>query len=140
MKGTEFEHVFCQWLKDRGYWALNIPKSKTGSQPFDVIAMKTRALRSNMSIVAECKLISTKEKRFPLKRIEDNQWLAFEAVSQKTRAFPCLAVYHDKSGEMFIIPYYELKVAKDTERPSILLVDKYLAEDRLDLMEKCWWD
>ena len=140
MTGTQCEKMFCEWLKKKGYWVLNIPRSKSGSQPFDIIAMKTRALRSNMSIVADCKLISTKAKRFPLARVEDNQWLAFEAVSQKTRAFPCLFVFHTNSGEMFVIPYYELKVAKDAERPSILLVDKYLAEDRLDMMERLWWD
>lgn len=140
MTGPEFQKKFCEWLRERGYWALDIPRSKSGSQPFDVIAMKSRTLKSNMSIACDCKVISGKQMRFPLERVEVNQWLAFDAISRKTKAFACIAVFHAKSEQLYIIPYYELKVAKDAERPSILLLDKYLADDRLELMEKCWWD
>ena len=140
MTGSEFEKKFCEWLRERGYWALNIPRQKNGAQPFDVIAMKSRSLKSNMSIVCDCKVISGKQMRFPLERIEDNQWLAFESVSRKTRAFPCIAVYHVNSGQLYIIPYHALILAKKEQRPSIGLENKYLAENRLSVMEKVWWD
>ena len=134
MTGSEFEKRFCKWLSDRGYWALNIPRSKAGQQPFDVVAMN-----GNFVIVADCKVISGSNIRFPLERIEDNQWLAFDKVSKRTKAFPCIACYMPKYDEMFIIPYFELAIARENKQSSISLdAAKHNAGEMLGKIERLW--
>ena len=76
MTGTQFEKAFCRELFNNGYWALNIPRSQNGSQPFDVIAV-----RGEKIVAVDCKVCSTP--RFSLSRIEDNQWSAFEMLSAR---------------------------------------------------------
>ena len=108
--GNEFEGAFCELLKSIGYWALNIPKNKSGAQPFDVIALKGSSV-----LAIDCKVCQGK--RFPIDRIEDNQWLAFQTVYDKSIACVGIAVLHD--GDVYFFNYIELVKLKEAGVPSI---------------------
>ena len=86
MTGSEFESAFTKWLFDKGFWALNIPRNKFGAQPFDIIAIK-----GNIVWAIDCKVCA--EKRLDLRRVEPNQYAAFEVLQERTKArcsFVCL--------------------------------------------------
>ena len=103
MTGQQFEKAFCEILQSMGYWALNIPKNASGAQPFDVIA-----IHGFHSMAIDCKVC--KADRFPVDRIEDNQWAAFNCIYE--RADNCdvgIMVYHD--GDIYFFKYKELKDA-----------------------------
>ena len=85
MTYAEFERKFCEWAGKDGWWALNIPRSKAGQQPFDVIACKGSCV-----LAVDCKLVSAKKNLFPLDRIEDNQWMAFSSILSKSNNVLCL--------------------------------------------------
>ena len=75
-----FEERITKMLKEAGYWALRIPPNEAGQQPFDIIAIKGKRI-----LTYDAKLLSNRT-RFPLSRIEDNQYNAFELVEKKTGA------------------------------------------------------
>lgn len=86
MTGQEFETAFTKWLFDKGFWALNVPRNKFGAQPFDIIAIK-----GNVVWAIDCKVCA--EKRLDLRRVEPNQYTAFEVMQERTKArcsFVCL--------------------------------------------------
>ena len=92
MGGLEFQRKFCKRLWNDGYWALEIARDSRGAQPFDVLAMK-----DNHVLAVDCKVCSSKGARFPLTRIEDNQWSAFMTVSERTDAIVGIVVWYDES-------------------------------------------
>lgn len=110
MTGEKFERVFCELLKEDGYWALRIPKNNTGAQPFDILAISGDSM-----LAVDCKVC--KSNRFPLSRIEDNQWLAFKMLAERTNARIGIAVYHN--GQVFMIPYGMLLRAAERNCSSI---------------------
>lgn len=134
MTGLQFEHDFCKWLQNRGYWALNIPRAKTGAQPFDVIAM-----RGHFVLCADCKVVSSQARRFTLERVEDNQWLAMQSCRDKTGAFCVFAVFHVITNQLFLIPYIRIEDAKKAGAASIELTAEYLADKLLPRMERYLW-
>jgi Holliday junction resolvase len=80
MTGREFENHVCKKLKEAGYWVLRIPQNETGQQPFDILAIKGKRI-----LAYDAKVLSDGH-RFPLDRIEDNQYNAFELMEKKTGA------------------------------------------------------
>lgn len=114
MTGAEFENAFVRWLWQRGYWAKALPRDRTGAQPFDVIA-----IRGTLVIAADCKVCE--QPRFELRRIEDNQRLAFEVIRQRVDVskvgFVCY--YH---GGLYFIPFSDTETA---DGASIRLEHKY---------------
>ena len=75
MTGREFEKYMVDWLSEKGLWVHRMAESNTGSQPFDIIALR------NYKVCAfDCKVISTKRPYFPFSRIEENQKRAFEKL------------------------------------------------------------
>lgn len=105
--GTEFEREFVQMLANRGYWVHFINPDKTGSQPFDVIAVK-----NGKAYAFDCKTCTTK--RFSINRLEDNQVLAFEKWISCGNTMPMIAVKYQRTVR--IIRYDLLK----TEQSVIL--------------------
>ena len=75
MTGREFEKYMVDWLSEKGFWVPRMAESNTGSQPFDLIA-----LRGYKVCAFDCKVISTKRPYFPFSRIEENQKRAFEKL------------------------------------------------------------
>lgn len=80
MTGREFENHVVKQLHNAGYWVLRIPQNETGQQPFDILAIKGKRI-----LAYDAKVLS-EGKRFPLNRIEDNQYNAFELMEKKTGA------------------------------------------------------
>lgn len=70
--GNEFEKELANILVSKGYWVTLLnPKTHIGSQPADLIAVK-----DNKATLIDCKTCKTH--LFPISRIEENQWLAYE--------------------------------------------------------------
>jgi len=70
--GNNFEKEVAEILSKKGCWVTMLtPKQHTGSQPADLIA-----IMSDIAILVDCKTCSTH--LFPISRIEQNQWLAYE--------------------------------------------------------------
>ena len=80
MTGREFENHVVKQLHNAGYWVLRIPQNEIGQQPFDILAIKGKRI-----LAYDAKVLS-EGKRFPLNRIEDNQYNAFELMEKKTGA------------------------------------------------------
>lgn len=80
MTGRDFENVIAKKLKEAGYWVLRIPQSETGQQPFDILAIKGKRI-----LAYDAKVVSDGH-RFPIDRIEDNQFNAFQLMEKKTGA------------------------------------------------------
>lgn len=127
MTGEKFESEFCEVLKGLGYWALNIPKNKNGAQPFDIIAM-----HGNTVLAIDCKVCSG-QARFPLVRIEDNQWTAFEAVHSKTFALVGIIIYY--KGNVYFYQYTDLKAALKEGLKSVPIDHYNIWLDREEIKE-----
>lgn len=127
MTGEKFESEFCEVLKGLGYWALNIPKNKNGAQPFDIIAM-----HGNTVLAIDCKVCSG-QARFPLVRIEDNQWTAFEAVHSKTFAWVGIIIYY--KGNVYFYQYTDLKAALKEGLKSLPIDRYHIWIDREEIKE-----
>lgn len=80
MTGRNFEDEVAKMLKAAGYWVLRIPQNESGQQPFDILAIKGKRI-----LAYDAKVLSTGN-RFPLNRIEDNQYNAFNLIHKKTCA------------------------------------------------------
>lgn len=80
MTGREFENKVAKKLKEAGYWVLRIPQNESGQQPFDILAIKGKRI-----LAYDAKVVSDGN-RFPLDRIEDNQYNAFTLMEKKTGA------------------------------------------------------
>lgn len=120
MTGSEFEKQFCMLLKDNGWWALNIPRSKSGAQPFDVIAIKGHCI-----MAVDCKVMSGRSLMFPIKRVEVNQWLSFKSLRDKSpHTLTGLIVWHEQTGETFFLDYWKLRRAVQQGKKSIDLHDR----------------
>lgn len=112
MTGTEFETAFTQWLFDKGFWALNIPRNRFGAQPFDIIAIK-----ENVVWAMDCKTCA--EKRLDLRRVEANQYTAFDIMQERTRARCSFVCLHGDT--VYEIPFDYVKMAYTSGAASIKL-------------------
>lgn len=77
MTGRELEEHIVTVLQTKGYWAHRIYPDESGQQPFDVIACKDGKI-----CAYDAKVVSAGT-RFPLRRLEDNQYNAFRAFRNK---------------------------------------------------------
>ena len=77
--GNKTEKNASSIFRDKGYWVYNCPKSQTGSQPFDLIAIKG----GDNYIVwfVDGKHVRQNEVSFPISRIEPNQWSSMQYAS-----------------------------------------------------------
>lgn len=100
MTGYKYESEICNKLKELGFWTLNIPKNNMGAQPFDIIAIKDERV-----LAIDCKVCEGN--RFPLSRIEDNQWLSFELIRECCKNSSVgLFIYHNE--KTYYLSYYKL--------------------------------
>lgn len=75
--GNDFENDFINLLGRHGFWAHRLAESRSGTQPFDVVATK-----KGLFFGFDCKTCSTKF--FSLERVELNQLLAFRKLREST--------------------------------------------------------
>ena len=62
----------------------------TGSQPADIVAIK-----NNIATLIECKNLDNKSGKFPLSRIESNQWLAYKKLKECHNSNMVLSILWD---------------------------------------------
>lgn len=101
--GTQFEREMCSMLTESGWWVHFMDPNRSGAQPFDIIAV-----RNGRALAADCKTCVAKN--FTIKRLEDNQIMAFDLWIAKGNSAPKIFVKHD--GEVYVIDYMLLKWAK----------------------------
>ena len=100
MTGRNGERLLAQDLNEKGFWVKLIPNDARGAQPFDCIAV-----RKKLVLMLDSKVCG--QKRFPMERVEDNQWLAFEKAAKRTCA--CIGLVCWYNGKFYYIPYSQLK-------------------------------
>ena len=114
MTSSELENHVVTVLSQNGWWALRIPRNPSGAQPFDVIAVKG----SNV-LAVDCKTCA--EKKFPISRVEDNQWTSFDRMLNRTNAK--VGIVAENDGLLYFISYFELL---NCDRSYIPLKDKHI--------------
>lgn len=72
--GTEFENDICAYFfKEKRMWAGKQNPAPNGSQSFDIIV-----IGKDETLAIDCKTLE--KGRFPLSRVEDNQYTAFHLL------------------------------------------------------------
>ena len=120
MTGLQFEKDFCEIMQKKGFWALNVSKDRTGAQPFDVLAIRSK-FDSKVEIFAiDCKVCEAD--RFHLSRIEENQWAALDLFRHKVYGAHCgLAIFH--SGKIYFVDIASLILAEKRGQATIQFCD-----------------
>jgi Holliday junction resolvase len=98
--GAEFEKEFGAILTNCGYWNHFITPDARGSQPFDYIAAK-----DGKAYAFDCKTSAIPT--FSMRRVEDNQQMAFDLWTECGNMCPYFAVKYKE--EIYMIPWYALK-------------------------------
>ena len=105
--GTEFEQEFCGLLARSGYWVHFINPDRTGSQPFDIIAVK-----DGKAYAFDCK--TCEAETFSISRLEDNQIMAFNKWWIKCgNTDPIIAIKH--KGDVYYLWYSDLRVLESVK-------------------------
>lgn len=90
LNGFIFESKLCEYLSNDGYYVIYNNKGIVGSQPCDIVAIK-----NNIATLIECKNLENQSGKFPLSRIESNQWLAYKKLKECHNSNMALAIYWD---------------------------------------------
>ena len=112
MTGREFERWMENKLSRCGYWVHRMAESNTGSQPFDIIALKGHSV-----FALDCKVISTKRPYFPFSRVEENQKLAFDKLIKCYKSNTLTTgfmIYYE--GDIYFLNYRLFKVLSDVDK------------------------
>ena len=128
MTGREFERLVENKLSEYGYWVHRMAESNTGSQPFDIIALKRHGV-----FALDCKVISTKRPYFPFSRIEENQKRAFEKLYECYSGilFCGFMIYFE--DDVYILDYQIVKEWMELGKKGIALTE----EHKIDCWEGC---
>ena len=119
MTGREFEKLVENKLSDYGYWVHRIAESNTGSQPFDIIALKGHSV-----FALDCKVISTKRPYFPFSRIEENQKRAFEKLYECYSGILLCAFIIYFEGDVYLLDYQKAKKWMEEGKKGITLTEE----------------
>lgn len=115
--GSQFEKEFCQHLAENGWWAHFLTPSASGAQPFDIIALRGRDVYA-----IDCKTCA--DDKFPISRVEDNQWFAFRSIMWKSTNVKCgLAILYN--DELYYVPFEDVLVFKEYNIKTIKLTERY---------------
>ena len=104
MTGRECERWMENKLSRCGYWVHRMAESNTGSQPFDIIALKRHSV-----FARDCKVISTKRPYFPFSRIEENQKRAFEKLYLRYAGNLLCGFVIYFEGDVYLLDYLIVK-------------------------------
>ena len=110
-EGNKIEKLFCQDLKERGFWTHNFQQNSAG-QPVDVIVCK-----NGKAILVDCKLCSS-NKGFSSNRVEENQRLSMEMFEKcgNEKGWFLLALSEAPSDWfMFLLPTIDTIKTLDVE-------------------------
>lgn len=98
-RGTKFERDVCEMLTEAGWWVHFLAPNNSGSQPFDIIAVK-----DGNAMAIDCK--TCVDNIFRINRLEDNQKYAFKKWKDCGNGFAGIYVKHD--DRLYIISYDDL--------------------------------
>ena len=119
MTGREFERWMENKLSRCGYWVHRMAESNTGSQPFDIIALKGYSV-----FALDCKVISTKRPYFPFSRIEENQKRAFEKLYECYSGILLCAFIIYFEGDVYLLDYQIAKKLMGEGKKGITLTEE----------------
>ena len=125
MTGREFEKWIESKLNECGYWVHRMAESNTGSQPFDIIALKGHSV-----FAFDCKVISTKRPYFPFSRIEENQKRAFEKMQDCYRGMLLCGFLIHYKDDVYLLDYDIAKKWMEAGKKGITLME--------ELKIDCW--
>lgn len=116
--GNKTEKTVSQTFRERGYWIYNCPKSSTGAQPVDLIAIKGG--KEYIVWLVDGKHVRANESSFPLQRIEPNQWVSlkyaneFAKINLENLGF---AIQFERTGVIYWLSYKTaLELLKNNEK------------------------
>lgn len=115
MTGRQFEDHCVKELHKAGYWVHRIHPDDSGQQPFDIIAV-----RGNKLCAYDAKVVSD-GRRFPLKRIEDNQLNAFRLLEKKSQGADIGLLILEESGKVRFMDISRINTAIWLGKKSIVL-------------------
>lgn len=98
--GTEFEEEMAKILANDGYWVHFMWPGPDGAQPCDLIFSK-----DGYVTIADCK--TSAKRNFSIKRLEDNQIMAFEKWLKCGNTEPLVFVKH--KDRIYTVPYLFLR-------------------------------
>lgn len=104
--GNKTEKTASSIFREQGYWVYNCPKSASGSQPFDLIAIKGG--KEYIVWFVDGKHVRKNEVSFTLDRIEPNQWASMEyangfaKVDTENMGF---VINFERTGEFYWLSY-----------------------------------
>lgn len=114
--GTDFEREFCKILAENGFWVHFITPDRTGSQPFDVIAVK-----SGNAYAFDCK--TCEASTFSINRLEDNQIMAFDKWLKCGNENAYIAIKH--KDKIYIAPYLKIITMKSVRISEMIMFDDW---------------
>ena len=120
MTGREFERWVENKLSEYGYWVHRMAESNTGSQPFDIIALKKYGV-----FALDCKVISTKRPYFPFSRIEENQKRAFEKLYDCYKSILLCGFMIYFEGDVYLLDYQKAKKWMEEGKKGIALTEGF---------------
>lgn len=116
--GNKTEKTVSSIFRERGYWIYNCPRSSTGSQPFDLIAI--RGGDNYIVWFVDGKHVRQNEVSFKLDRIEPNQLASMEYASgfAKVKVENMgFAIQFERTNEFYWLPYKSaLECLKSNEK------------------------
>lgn len=118
MTGREFERLVENKLSEYGYWVHRMAESNTGSQPFDIIALKGYSV-----FALDCKVISTKRPYFPFSRIEENQKRAFEKLYDCYKSVLLCGFLIYYKDDVYLLDYAKAKMWIEEGNKGITLTE-----------------
>ena len=119
MTGREFERCVEKKLSEYGYWVHRMAESNTGSQPFDIIALKGYSV-----FALDCKVISTKRPYFPFSRIEENQRRAFEKLYDCYKSVLLCGFLIYYKDDVYLLDYAKAKMWIEEGNKGITLTEE----------------
>ena len=122
--------------KKKGYWVYNCPKSSTGAQPVDLIAIKgVKGTRLCKALFCDSKHVRTNEVSFPLSRIEPNQWSSLQFLNDFAQVHADnlgFIIEFERTGDYYWLPYIKAVEMAENGEKSINLNKLRLLEDMLN--------
>ena len=128
--GNKTERTISSILREHKYWVYNCPKSLSGSQPVDLIA-----INSKRSWLIDGKHVRINEVSFPLSRIEDNQLSTMDyafGFAGMNKNYMGFAIEFDRTNEFYWLGYEEVLYMIDNNIKSIHLSKLKLFEEVLN--------
>lgn len=133
--GNKTEKTISSILRGKGYWVYNCPRSSSGSQPVDFIAIKKN--NSNMYVcwLIDGKHVRENEVSFAFSRIEPNQISSlmyangFSHIDKNNLGF---AIEFERTGLFYWLPFGTYLEKAEKGQKSVNLKDLELLEEELN--------